>query len=319
MVGSLAKVAEVGHLHVTKLEEHISLIDVETCGFKNFIASYVLKGKDVAIIETGPTSSVPNLLASLQKLKVRPEDVVYVAISHIHLDHGGGAGSLIKSLPNARVIVHQRGAPHLINPEKLWQQSKEVLGNITELYGEPEPVPAERVIATTDGMTFDLGKKVKLKVIETLGHASHHQSYYETFGGGVFPGDAAGIYLKEYDAVVPTTPAPFRLDSALAALDRLAKLNPTALYYSHFGKASNPIEKLEAYADQMLLWAKIARQGVQNKESVEEVRQKIVESDPSVRKVAKVLEEHSVLSETVLSNSVQGFMQFAEKYGSPLQ
>jgi glyoxylase-like metal-dependent hydrolase (beta-lactamase superfamily II) len=165
-------------------------------------------------------------------------------------------------------------------------------------------------------MTFHLGKNVDLKIVETLGHASHHQSYYETIGGGVFPGDAAGIYLKEFDAVVPTTPAPFRLDTALAALDKLANLKPKALYYSHFGEASRPIERLRAYGDQMRLWAKIARQGIENRESLETVRQRIVKSDPQVAKTARILEEHPVLNETVLNNSVQGFMEFAEKYGS---
>jgi glyoxylase-like metal-dependent hydrolase (beta-lactamase superfamily II) len=305
-------------MHVKKLEEHIHLIDVETAGFENFIASYVLKGKSVAIVETGPTSSVPNLLSGLEKVGVKPEDVAYVAVSHIHLDHGGGAGTLLKSLPNARVIVQQRGAPHLANPEKLWQQSREVLGKIADLYGEPEPVPPERIIAAEDGMAFDLGKTVRLKVVETLGHASHHQSYYETLGCGLFPGDAAGIFLKEFDAVVPTTPAPFRLDTALASLDKLIGLKPRALYYSHFGEASNPVGKLQAYAEQLGLWAEIARQGIEEKRSLEEVRQKIVENDGQIRKAMRFIEAHPVLNETVLNNSVQGFMQFAEKYSSGL-
>ena len=107
-------------MHVIELTEHIYLIDVETGGLKNFIASYILKGKQVAIVETGPTSSVPNLLSALEQLDVKFEDIVYVAISHIHLDHGGGAGTLIRNLPNAKVVVHQRGAPHLVNPKKLW-------------------------------------------------------------------------------------------------------------------------------------------------------------------------------------------------------
>jgi glyoxylase-like metal-dependent hydrolase (beta-lactamase superfamily II) len=305
-------------MHVKKLEEHIHLIDVETAGFENFIASYVLKGKSVAIVETGPTSSVPNLLSGLEKVGVKPEDVAYVAVSHIHLDHGGGAGTLLKSLPNARVIVQQRGAPHLANPGKLWQQSREVLGKIADLYGAPEPVPPERIIAAEDGMVFDLGKAVRLKVVETLGHASHHQSYYETLGRGLFPGDAAGIFLKEFDAVVPTTPAPFRLDTALASLDKLIGLKPRALYYSHFGEASNPVGKLQAYAEQLGLWAEIARQGIGEKRSLEEVRQKIVENDGQIRKAIRFIEAHPVLNETVLSNSVQGFMQFAEKYSSGL-
>jgi glyoxylase-like metal-dependent hydrolase (beta-lactamase superfamily II) len=304
-------------MKATKLQEHVDLIDVETAGFENFIASYVLKGRSIAIIETGPTSSVPNLLAGLGKLGVKPEDVVYVAVSHIHLDHGGGAGTLLKSLPNARVIVHKRGAPHLANPEKLWQSSREVLGKITELYGEPEPVPPERIIAAEDGMTFDLGKNVNLKVVETLGHASHHLSYYETFGHGVFPGDAAGIYLKEFDAIIPTTPAPFRLDTALVALDKLISLKPKALYYSHFGDASDPLGRLRIYAEQLRLWGKIAQQGVQEKQNLEEVRQRIIESDPQIQKAVKFIEAHPVLNETVLNNSVQGFMQFAGNLGKP--
>jgi glyoxylase-like metal-dependent hydrolase (beta-lactamase superfamily II) len=301
-------------MRVTKLEEHIDLVDVETACIENFIASYVLKGKSVAIVETGPTSSVPNLLSGLKKLGVQLDDVAYVAVSHIHLDHGGGAGTLLKSLPNAKVVVHPRGAPHLANPERLWQQSKEVLGKITELYGAPEPVPPERIIAAEDGTTFDLGKGVKLRVVETLGHASHHQSYYETLGGGVFPGDAAGIYLREFDAIVPTTPAPFRLDCALAALDTLINLKPKALYYSHFGGASNPVGKLHVYAEQLRLWGRIAQEGVREKRSLEEIRQRIVEDDVQIRKAVKFIEAHPVYNETVLNNSVHAFMQLAEKH-----
>ncbi len=302
-------------MHVTRLEQHVYLIDVETAGFENFIASYVLKGEKAAIIESGPTSSVPNVLLGLKKVGVKPEEVAYVAVSHVHLDHGGGVGTLVKSLPAAKVIVHPRGAPHLANPEKLWQQSREVLGAITDFYGQPEPVPPERIIGTEDGATFSLGKGVSLTVVETLGHASHHQSYYETRGRGVFPGDAAGIYLRELDAIVPTTPAPFRLDGALAALDKLGGLKPKALYYSHFGSASNPLERLRAYADQLRLWGEVVLQSVQEKQSLEEVRRRIIERDSQVRKALTFIEAHPVLNETVLGNSIQGFMEFAEKHG----
>ena len=301
-------------MHTFKLTENLDLIDVETAGFESFIASYVLRGKKAAIIETGPTSSVPNVLFGLEKVGVKRENVAYVAVSHIHLDHGGGAGTLLKSLPNAKVIVHQRGVPHLANPEKLWQQSREVLGRITELYGAPEPVPLERIIAAQDGMTFDLGNSVELRVVETLGHASHHQSFFETFGRGVFPGDAAGIYLKEFDSIVPTTPAPFRLDGALAALDRLEKLEPKALYYSHFGEASDPVRRLRMYADQLRLWGKIARQGVREKQGLEEVRRNIINNDKQIQRAVRFIQAHPVLDETVLNNSVQGFMQFAERF-----
>jgi len=303
-------------MNVTRLEDHIFLVDVSPGELHNFIASYVLKGKHVAIVETGPTSSVPKLLSSLKKLNVSSEDVAYVAVTHIHLDHGGGVGTLIKNLPKAKVIAHRAAAPNLVNPEKLWQQSTEVLGKeITELYRAPEPVPADRIIAATDGMTFDVGNDVRLRVVETLGHASHHQSYYETFSRGIFPGDAAGIYLKDIDVVVPTIPPPFRLDASLASLEKLIALNPTALYYSHFGKATGAVEKLQAYANQLKLWVSIAEQGLRNKQSFEAIRDKILESDESVRKAVKYVKANPVLAGVVFDHSVQGALKFVEKYG----
>ncbi|MBX5328941.1 MAG: MBL fold metallo-hydrolase [Candidatus Bathyarchaeota archaeon] len=301
-------------MHVSKIEEHLYLIDVETGGIENFVASYVLKGKQTVIIETGPTSSIPNLLSALKELNVKPEQVAYVAVSHIHLDHGGGAGALLRHLPKAKVVVHPRGAPHLVNPEKLWQQSRQVLGNITEIYGPPEPVPEERIIAANDGMILDVGNDVKLKVIETLGHASHHLSYYEPLTEGIFPGDAAGIYLNKIGVIVPTTPSPFRLDIALASLDKLINLKPKVLYYSHFGKAENAMEKLQTYVNQLKLWARIAKQGLENGEDLADISKRILESDEAIRKARDYIQSHAVLSETVLGESVQGVVDFVEKF-----
>jgi glyoxylase-like metal-dependent hydrolase (beta-lactamase superfamily II) len=304
----------VSKVSLTKIEDYLYLVDVETAGIKNFIASYILKGKQSAIVETGPTSSIPNLLYCLRELNIKPDEVAYVAVSHIHLDHGGGAGTLLKHLPKAKVVVHSRGAPHLADPEKLWQQSKMVLGRITEMYGKPESVPEDRIIAATDGMALDVGNGVKLKVIETLGHASHHLSYYVPLSNGIFPGDAAGIYLNEIGVIVPTTPAPFRLDIALTSLDKLKALKPTALYYSHFGKADRAVEKLQAYERQLRLWAKIARKGVENKEGLEAISNRIIESDVAVRKAKEYIKAHSVLGETVLNESVLGVMDFVDKF-----
>jgi glyoxylase-like metal-dependent hydrolase (beta-lactamase superfamily II) len=302
-------------MSVTKLEEHIFLIDAETAGMKKFIASYVVRGRRVAMVETGPASSVPNLLAGLKELDVELAEVEYVAVSHIHLDHAGGAGTLLKHLPNAKVVVHQRGAAHLAHPQKLWEQSKLVLGSITELYGEPEPVPEDRIIAASDGMAFDLGDGVELKVVETLGHASHHQSYYESLSEGVFPGDAAGIYLSEINAIVPTTPPPLRLDVALASLDKLISLKPRSLYYSHFGKAVDGVEKLHAYAQQLKLWAKIAKQGLENGDGLAAISKHITENDDSLRRALSYVKVHPVLGETVLANSVKGVVDFVQKFG----
>jgi glyoxylase-like metal-dependent hydrolase (beta-lactamase superfamily II) len=301
-------------MSITRIEEYLYQIDVETAGIKNFIASYILRGKQSAIVETGPASSIPNLLHCLRELNIKFDDIAYVAVSHIHLDHGGGAGTLLKYLPNAKVIVHSRGVSHLANPEKLWQQSKEVLGGIAEMYGKPEPVPEEKIVAGTDGMTLDIGNDVQLKVVETLGHASHHLSYYELISEGVFPGDAAGIYLNAINVIVPTTPAPFRLDVALASLNKLEALKPRVLYYSHFGKADKAMEKLQAYETQLRLWAKIAKQGVENKEGLEAISRRIIDSDVAVQKAKEYVKSHLVLRETVLNESVFGVMDFVDKF-----
>ncbi len=304
-------------MRVSKLQDHLYLIDLETGGFRNFVSSYLLKGDKAIVVETGPRSSVENLLNGLKEIGVETENVSYVAVSHVHLDHAGGVGTLVKNLPNARVIVHPRGAAHLIDPEKLWDQSQQVMGKITDLYGKPEPVDPQRIVDSRDGMNFDVGNGVKLQVVETLGHASHHQSYRDLLGGGIFPGDAAGIYLKEFDTVVPTIPAPFLLDKALFSLDKLIALKPAALYYSHFGAASDPLAKLEGYERQLTLWVKTAREGLAAKHDLEEIRTMILEKDVISRKAIEFISSHPVLNETVLNNSVQGAVWFAEKYPSP--
>jgi glyoxylase-like metal-dependent hydrolase (beta-lactamase superfamily II) len=300
-------------LHTKQIGENLFLIDLETGGFKNLIASYVLTGAKTVIVETGPASSVLNLLSGLKEIGAKVEDVAYVALSHVHLDHGGGAGTLLKSLSNAKVIVHSRGAPHLINPERLWLQSQSILGQVAEIYGKPEPISENKIIVATEGMTLDAGNNVRLKVVETLGHAAHNLSYRELLSNGVFTGDAAGIYLNEFDVVIPTSPPPFRLDMALASIDKLISLNPAFLYYSHFGKASEAVQRLKEYAVQIKLWARIAAESVKNGHSTETIRERILAEDTVMRKIASFLKSHPIFMKTAVENSAQGFIDFAAK------
>ncbi|MEM3640872.1 MAG: MBL fold metallo-hydrolase [Candidatus Bathyarchaeia archaeon] len=304
-------------MSVSKLDEHIFIIDVKVAGIQHFIASYALVGENVAIVETGPTSSIQNLVCGLTNLGIKPADVSYIAVSHIHLDHGGGVGTLVKHFPKAKVIVHEKGAPHHANPEILLQQSKIILGELAEIYGEPEPVPADQIIAAKDGMTFKIGKGIELRAVETLGHASHHLSYYEPLSNGIFVGDAAGIYLSDIDVIVPTTPSPFRLDMALTSLKKLADLKPSVLYYTHFGKAKNAMEKLRACADQLRLWASIVRQALDKGEDLEEIGGRIAENDRAIKKALEYIKVHKALSETVLKTSVLGVVEFVKNFGFP--
>ena len=299
-------------LHTTQIGKNLYQVDLETGGLKNLICSYIIKGKKTMLVESGPTNSVPNLLAGLQELKVNLEDIEYVAVTHIHLDHGGGAGTLLKSLPNAKVIVHPHGAPHLIDPERLWPSSLSVLGFVAEIFGKPEPVPEERIISLTEG-SFDLDEGGKLTVTETVGHASHNLSFHESFNNGVFPGDAAGTYFPEYGVVAPSTPPPFYLESALASLDKLISLKPAVLYYSHFGKADNAVKRLQDYKVQLNLWNQIVQDGVRKNLSVEEIRNRILSEDKVMRILADFIKAHKIYSVAVLQNCVDGFIEYAKK------
>ncbi len=288
------------------------MVDLKTGGFEHLICSYIIMGEKPFLIESGPASSVPNLLSGLKELNIRFEDAQFVAVTHIHLDHGGGAGILLKVLPNAKVIVHPRGAPHLVDPERLWPSSQSVLGFISDIFGKPEPVPQERLIPMAEG-SFNLGDGAKLTVVETLGHASHNLSFQESFNGGVFPGDAAGTYLPEFDAVVPTTPPPFHLDAALASLDKLIRLNPTVLYFSHFGKATDAVQRLKDYKVQLQLWADIAEDGVKKKQSLEKIRDRIIQDDKVMKQVVGYVKSHRIYSKTMLENCVRGFIDYSEQ------
>lgn len=299
-------------MHTIEIGKNLFLIDLETGGLKNLICSYVIKGKKSVLVESGPTSSVPKLLSGLKELEIKLEDIEYVAVTHVHLDHGGGTGSLLKFLPNAKVLVHSRGMPHLVNPERLWQSSQMILGFVSEIFGKPEPVPQERIISLSEG-SFDLDEGGKLKVIETLGHASHNLSFHESFNGGVFPGDAAGTYFPEFDVVMPTTPPPFHLRLSLASIDKIISLKPTVLYYSHFGKASNAVERLKNYKLQLELWDKIVQEGVKKNQSLDEIRERILAEDKVMNQLSSYLKSHRIYSRTALLNSVQGFIDYAKK------
>jgi hydroxyacylglutathione hydrolase len=202
--------------------------------------------------------------------------------------------------------------PHLIDPERLWPSSQKVLGFVSEIFGKPQPVPKDRIIPVTEG-SFDLGAGAKLSVTETVGHASHNLSFQESFNGGVFPGDAAGTYLPEFNVVVPTTPPPFYLDAALASLDKLITLKPTVLYFSHFGKAADAVQRLKDYKLQLQLLASIAEEGVKENWSLEQIRDQIIAQDKALNLAADFVKSHRIYSKTVLENCVRGFIEYAKQ------
>ena len=253
-------------MHTKRLSNNLFQVDLQTGGYPNLISAYILKAKQAIIIETGPTSSIPNLLTGLKEINVKPEDVAYIAISHVHVDHSGGTGTILKTLPNASVIVHPKGAPHLVDPQKLWEQSQLVLGHVAEIFGKPEPVPKERVIAASDGMEIDVGDNVKLRVVETLGHASHHLSFYEPMQRVVFPRRRRRHLPQPVwhgcSYVAAAFPSETRLGFARQSYCRLSRRRcVTAI----LAKRADAEERLRDYAIQLKLWMSIAKDGVRQK------------------------------------------------------
>ncbi len=297
-----------------KLSDHLYIIDLKPLGLENFIASYLLKGeKAAAIIEAGPTCAVKNLLAGLREIGIKNEDVDYLMVSHVHIDHAGGAGTLMKHLPNAKLVVHSRGAPHAINPEKLWEQSKLVLGEVALGYGEIEPVPETRIMTPADGVTLNLGGSVQLRVVETLGHSSHHLGYFENCNRGVFQGDAAGIYIPQLDVTIPSTPAPLHLDVTLTSLEKLVKLEPRQLFYSHYGPVEKAVQRLRQYETQLKLWDRIVSEATKKGWTNNGIYAQILEKDPQMKGATEFIGKHWILRQGIVMQSIQGFIDYYRK------
>lgn len=299
-------------LNIEEVASNVYLVDLDPPikEFKRFLATYLILSEKVAIIEVGPTSSVTSILKALESLNINPDRVAYVAISHIHLDHGGGTGTLLKSLPKAKLIVHEVGAPHMKNPQKLLESSFRVLGDFIKKYGEVEPVPAERILVGKDGLVLDLEGGVKIEVLETPGHASHHLSFFNRETGELWVGEAAGVYLKEFEVVRPSTPPPgFDYVKSLDSLDKLLALNPKVLYYTHFG-VSNKIENLKIYKEKLDLWFKIVSEEYKKGKSSQEILQKILNEDLEAKKLLVNERER-----TFLLNSVNGIIHYLRRCG----
>ena len=199
-----------------------------------------------AIIDTGTNVAVPHTLAALADLGVAPDAVDYVIVTHVHLDHAGAAGAFLAACPNARLVVHPRGARHLIDPAKLVQGSIAVYGEapFRELYGEIVPAPVERVIEADDGFVLDFNGR-RLEFIDTPGHARHHYCIHDIASNSLFTGDTFGISYREFDVegrpfIFPTTtPVQFEPEALHASINRLIARNAEAAYLTHYGRVEN--------------------------------------------------------------------------------
>ncbi len=205
----------------------------------------VIEAGRAAFIDTGAAPAVPLLRAALAACGLGPEAVDWIYLTHIHLDHAGGAGALLAQLPNARVVVHPRGVAHLVDPTRLIAATQSVYGveRYARLYGEIQAIPPERLVAAADGERFALAGR-GFRCLYTPGHALHHQVFQDERSGGVFTGDTFGISYREFDVagrafIMPTTtPTQFDPEQLQASIDRVLALQPPAVYLTHYGRVT---------------------------------------------------------------------------------
>ena len=212
--------------------EHLVWFDLQPDGVPDFITIYIWLDEKNAIIETGPACALEHLMEGIAAAGLTPGEIDWVLPTHIHLDHFGGGGHLLRELPNARVLVHPKALKHVLDPQRLWEGSRAFLGPIAELYGEPLPIPRDRVAAVEDGGVIDLGT-TQFRAMHTPGHAPHHVAWVAD--REVFVGDALGLWYPELNCGFPVTPPRYDHALALKSLDALAALDAEWLHYTHFG------------------------------------------------------------------------------------
>jgi len=234
------------HAQTTTLNDGIIAIDTEYARPQQDASHLIIENGRAAFVDTGVNSSVPLLLATLQQQDVDVADVDYVFLTHIHLDHAGGAGLLLQQLPNARCVVHPRGAPHMIDPARLIAGTEAVYGQqeTREIYGDILPIDAERIDVPEDGEWFELADRA-VQAFFTEGHARHHYCLYDPASTGVFTGDSFGVSYRELDTaagefIIPTaTPVHFDPAEAHKSVDRIVAKEPTQVYLTHYSRVRN--------------------------------------------------------------------------------
>jgi glyoxylase-like metal-dependent hydrolase (beta-lactamase superfamily II) len=247
---------------ITDLGHQVFQIDTKMAGYDGITAGYLIRGDRPCLVETGTAPSAPVVRDALARLGVGAGDLATVVVTHIHLDHAGGAGDIAAMFPAAQVVAHQLGARHLADPSRLMASARLVYGRaLDRLFGVLAPVPADRIVALEDTGTVDLGGGRRLDSYYSPGHARHHVGLIDSGSGDLYVGDAAGVYLPDTGDLRPATPPPdFDLEIALASLRRFAALQPTRLLFSHYGPVTSVAETLDRSAEEIRIWVEETRQ-----------------------------------------------------------
>jgi glyoxylase-like metal-dependent hydrolase (beta-lactamase superfamily II) len=245
---------------IERLSDGTLAIDTLTGGMRSVTAGYLLPAARPALIECGPALAVDHVIAALRSLGLAADDLAYLVLTHVHLDHAGGAGEVAAAFPHATVVVSELGARHLHDPERLNRSARQVYGPLFDtVYGACRPTEHQRILGVADGHVLDLGGGRRLELLATPGHAKHHLGVHDLGTGAIFSGDSVGVKLPGMTVVRPATPpADFHLEAALDSLRRYREREPSRVYLAHYGAVDPPDATLAEAEERLRLWAATA-------------------------------------------------------------
>ena len=265
---------------ITAFEYEGGIVALDSGMVRSLMAAcYLLETDDaVALIEVGSNASVERIFKVLESRGRRPDEVSHVIVTHVHLDHAGGAGELMARLPNAQFVVHPYGARHMIDPSRLEASARGVYGDeaFDAMYGTLRPIPAERVITMEDGNSLLVGRRL-LSFMDSPGHARHHYCVWDEQTSGWFTGDTFGLSYRELDTengafIFPTTtPTQFDPDALNASIDRMMEKSPENMYLTHFGRVRDVAEMANRMKAGVRHFVEIAEAHVADKNRTENI------------------------------------------------
>lgn len=312
-------------MHISKpvkLHHRISFIDGYDFGVSGRTGAYILEEDELTVVETGPSPSVPYIKIGLEELGYSLADVKNIIVTHVHLDHAGGAGRLLEICPNATLFVHPRGSRHLVEPQKLAAGARAIYGErFSELYDPIIPAAKARIVEKTEGDTLKIGPGRILEFWDTPGHAKHHLAIYDPLSNGMFTGDTAGIQYPQLfphgvDFFLPST-SPNHFDPAAMkqSLQRFREKKLDYIYFGHFGETNLVEEALNQVESWLERFVQEAEDTVANGQSYDKIAERLLVHVRSTLREQGIDDQHEVyqIINVDLQLSALGMVDYLQK------
>lgn len=295
---------ETGEVRGVDAVPNCYYVETGMYGTSGYGSVYLCDTERPAIVDTGIGTNYRCILEAMDEIGIERSELEYLLVTHVHLDHAGGAGFLAAET-DADVYVHESGASFLADPTRLWEGTKEAVGEQIQFYTEPKPVPEDRLVSIGEGSTIDLGSR-SLEVHRAPGHAFHQVVFHDADADAVFAGDAAGIYARHVETIFETSPPPgFDLEKVIEDARMLQRIDPETICYAHFGPAAAD-GRLETYIGVISEWVESVAEKRSELEDDEAVIEHFVETSP----VTDVWEGPKGREEVVLN--VRGVLHYLD-------